>query len=86
MTVAVVGLGGVLGQVAGDPMEKATMAAVGWTLAGPGTVKPFGSGLSYASTIGRDRLAVVARHGFDSALKRMSVVVSRTHVPRSPMR
>ena len=74
------------GAVAGDPMEQAAMRAVGWTLGGPGVSKPFGTGVTFAPTLGRDRLRVLARFPFDSALKRMATIVCCEHLPRSPMR
>ena len=72
-------------EVAGDPMEKAALAAVGWTPAEPDVVRPGRDGLSYAKNKGRDRYRVVVRHPFDSALKRMTTIISSTHLPRGPM-
>jgi cation-transporting ATPase 13A1 len=53
------------GRMAGDPMEVATVEALGWSVRG--TMATDGSG--------QERVTILKRFGFSSTLKRMSVVV-----------
>ncbi|XP_033335315.1 endoplasmic reticulum transmembrane helix translocase [Megalopta genalis] len=57
--------------IVGDPLEKATLRAISWTLTKNDTMIPRKGGQSPA-------LKIVHRHHFSSALKRMSVIAGYT--------
>jgi cation-transporting ATPase 13A1 len=57
------------GRLAGDPLERAAFAAVGWTLSEGRAAAPPDRGARLAATILR-------RHHFSAALRRMSVVLA----------
>ncbi|KYF39175.1 P-type ATPase of unknown pump specificity (type V) protein [Toxoplasma gondii ARI] len=88
-TVAVMGacqaLAVVDGQLLGDPLEKASFNAVGWTLTSPDSVvsAPRPWPLPTSSTLQQDRVTVLRRFPFSSALQRMTVV-ARVEGARMP--
>jgi len=62
-------------EVIGDPMEKAAIQALDWT---------FRANVAASRPKGDQRVRVVHRYPFSSALKRMSCVVSPDHEGREP--
>lgn len=60
------------GQVIGDPLEQASLKALGWALQEDGTLRG-------PSAAGVETLTIVARHHFNSDLKRMTVVLRASH-------
>jgi cation-transporting ATPase 13A1 len=59
------------GTIVGDPMEKATLEALGWQIGNGDGVAPAGSSAPHRTTI-----SIRRRFQFSSALKRMSTVSS----------
>lgn len=62
------------GDIVGDPMEKATLASLGWTLGRNDTLtsKPMAKG----GSIGQDVVQIKRRFQFSSALKRQSSIAT----------
>lgn len=61
-------------KMAGDPMEKITMEAIGWGFGGPDTVRPLSRRGSKSSDTA---VRILRRFAFDSAVKRMSAIIER---------
>ena len=64
------------GEIVGDPMEKATLASLGWTLGRNDTLMSKGAAASKGSKSYPDAVQIKRRFQFSSALKRQSAVAT----------
>ena len=64
------------GEVVGDPMEKATLTSLGWTLGRNDTLTGRSATGGRGSTIGGEIVQIKRRFQFSSALKRQSSIAS----------
>ena len=63
------------GEIVGDPMEKATVTSLGWTLGGKDTLT--------SRSIATDQVQIKRRFQFSSALKRQSSVATVTGIDKA---
>ena len=71
------------GEVVGDPMEKATLTSLGWTLGRNDTLTGRSAAVGKGNTSGGEIVQIKRRFQFSSALKRQSSIASVLTTDRS---